>query len=376
MVEMATIFHHHGPQYRARFGSRMPSRHHKVMHAIERCRTPALGGHVYHCPECEEIQYLYHSCRDRHCPKCQNNKAQRWLEKQQNFLLPTPYFLLTFTLPSQLRQIARSHQRTFYDILFRASADTIQRLAQDPRFVGGQMGFVGVLHTWGRNLSYHPHVHYLVPGGGLSSDGLTWLPSRKNFLFPSQALSPIFRAKFRDALRQTNLFALVPPEVWQQDWIVHCKAVGDGRHALKYLAPYIFRVAISNSRILKLANGKVTFRYRTSDTGTLRTCSLHAEEFIRRFLQHVLPKGFVKVRYFGFFSPSYRQRLVALRRLLSLSLGNLLPSPKTSDSDAVTPTLSPDDPPASHIVLCPSCHSPMQRRSFIRPRPRCPPELF
>jgi hypothetical protein len=376
MVEMATIFHHHGPQYRARFGSRMPSRHHKVMHAIERCRTPVLGGHVYHCPECEEIQYLYHSCRNRHCPKCQNNKAHRWLEKQQDFLLPTPYFLLTFTLPSQLRQIARSHQKILYDTLFRASAAAIQHLSQDPRFVGGQMGFVGVLHTWGRNLSYHPHVHYLAPGGGLSSDGQTWLSSRKNFLFPSKALSPIFRAKFRDALRQTDLFALVPPEVWQQDWVVHCKAVGNGLHALKYLAPYIFRVAISNSRILKLANGKVTFRYRTSDTGSLRTSTLDAEEFIRRFLQHVLPKGFVKVRYFGFFSPSYRQRLAALRQLLTLSLVDLPQSSETPDSNTITSTVPPNDPPASHIVLCPSCHSPMQRRSFIRPRPRCPPELL
>jgi hypothetical protein len=374
MVEMATIFHRHGPQYRAKFGAKMPFRHHKAMRAIERCRTPALGGHVYHCPVCDETQYLYHSCRNRHCPKCQNDKAQRWLEKQQDWLLPTPYFLLTFTLPSQLRQIVRSHQKALYDLLFRTSAAAIQHLAQDPRFVGGQMGFVGVLHTWGRNLSYHPHVHYLVPAGGLSSDGQTWLPSRKNFLLPVKALSSIFRAKFRDALRQTDLFAHVPPAVWQQDWVVHCQPVGNGLYALKYLAPYIFRVAISNSRILKLANGKVTFRYRTSDTGTLRTCTLHAEEFIRRFLQHVLPKGFVKVRYFGFFSPGCRQRLAALRRQLAPSPADPRPSSETFDSNTLSPTISPNDSPATHTVRCPSCNRPMQRRSLIRPLPRCPPE--
>jgi hypothetical protein len=373
MVEMATIFHHHGPQYRARFGSRMPLRHHKVMRAIECCRTPALGGHVYHCPECEEIQYLYHSCRDRHCPKCQSNKAYRWLEKQQDFLLPTPYFLLTFTLPSQLRRIARSHQKIFYDLLFRSSAAAIQHLAQDPRFVGGQMGFVGVLHTWGRNLSYHPHVHYLVPGGGLSSDGQTWLPSRKNFLFPAKALSPIFRAKFRDTLRQTDLFALVPPEVWQQDWVVHCKAVGDGVNALKYLAPYIFRVAISNHRIIKLENDRVTFRYRATDTGKLRTCVLPAIEFIRRFLQHVLPRGFVKVRYYGFFSHSRRRRLAELRQQLMSQFHPLPVLTEVAEAELPSPDLSSDTMKDQHVMLCPVCGHPMVRRILPRPLEWHPP---
>jgi hypothetical protein len=180
-------------------------------------------------------------------------------------------------------------------LLFRTSAAAIQHLARDPRFVGGQLGMVGVLHTWGRNLSYHPHVHYLVPAGGVAADGQTWLPSRKNFLFPVQALSKIFRAKFRDALRQTDGFADVPAEVWQQEWVVNCRPVGSGVNALKYLAPYIFRVAISNKRILKLEDGKVTFRYRASDTGRLRTCTLPAKEFIRRFLHNTsYPRALLK----------------------------------------------------------------------------------
>jgi hypothetical protein len=201
----------------------------------------------------------------------------------------------------------------FIRLLFRTSADAVQKLAQDPRFVGGRMGMVGMLHTWGRNLSYHPHVHYVVPDGGCrpyrsGADG-TWLPSRKNFLIPVKALSKIFRAKFRDALRKRapDTFAEIPAEVWKKEWVVHSQPVGNGLSTLKYLAPYIFRVAISNQRILKLANGKVTFRYRTTDTGTLRTCTLPAEEFIRRFLQHVLPKGFVKVRYYGFLAVCRRE---------------------------------------------------------------------
>jgi hypothetical protein len=363
MVELATIFERHGPAYRARFGAKMLPSHRKAMRAVERCRTPVLGGHVYHCPACEHTQYLYHSCRNRHCPKCQNDKAQRWLEAQQDLLLPVPYFLFTFTLPSQLRRLARSHQKLFYNLLFRASAAAIQHLAQDDRFVGEQLGFVSVLHTWGRNLSYHPHVHLLVPGGGLTNDGV-WRPGRSNFLLPVKALSKIFRAKFRDALRQSDLFALVPPEVWQQDWVVHCQPVGNGQLALKYLAPYIFRVAISNRRILRLADGRVTFLYRATDTGTPRICTLPAQEFIRRFLQHVLPKGFVKVRYYGFFSHSSAQRLAALRQLLG---------------GARSTTADSAPKPATRAVCCPSCRWPMQRRGLIPPRPflhplpRCPP---
>ena len=390
MVELADIFRRYGSQYRAKYGDRMLPSHRKAMRDIERCRTAVLGGHVYTCEECDETQFLYHSCRNRHCPKCQNGKAQEWLEKQRNLLLPVPYFMLTFTLPSELRRLARSHQKLFYNLLFRASAAATQKLAQDPRFVGGQIGMVGVLHTWGRNLAYHPHVHYLVPGGGLAEDGQTlrpgpstcsggasgqaWLPAGKTFFLPVKALSRIFRAKFRDALRSTDLFADVPPEVWKKEWVVDCEPVGKGLGALKYLAPYIFRVAISNKNILKTEDGKVTFRYRTSDTGELKTCTLPAQEFMRRFLQHVLPKGFVKVRYYGFLAPGCRKRLAALRQHLDC----LVPDPpadiRTDDSDD-----GPSDADTlDHALLCPSCGRPMQRQAVIRPgditpRGRCPP---
>jgi hypothetical protein len=373
-TELAEVFEQHGPHYRSQFGHKMLPSHRQAMQAIERCRTPALGGHIYTCEACGETQYLYHSCRNRHCPKCQHDKAQQWLEKQQDLLLPVPYFLLTFTLPGELRSIARSHQRLIYDLLFRASAHATQYLAQDERFVGGQMGLTGVLHTWGRNLSYHPHVHYLVPGGGVTDEG-TWTPSRKNFLLPVKALATIVRAKFRDSLRKADAdcFVQIPVTVWQQPWVVHCQPVGYGQHALRYLAPYIFRVAISNNRILKLAHGKVTFRYRTTDTGTLKRCTLPAQEFIRRFLQHVLPRGFVKVRYYGFLSSGLRQRLAVLRQHLgSGSTGSLLPQVAASQDDQ--PVDDPGVVPSAHtVVYCSSCGQVMQRGPIIRPNEHSPP---
>ncbi len=224
---------------------------------------------------------------------------------------------------------------------------------------------VGVLHTWGRQLNYHPHVHYLVPAGGLSVDREQWLSTRHNFLVPVKVLSILFRAKFRDALKDADLFEQVPAQVWQKDWVTHCKQVGKGEGALKYLAPYIFRVAISNRRILKLADGKVTFRYRESDTGKWRTCTLIAEEFLRRFLQHVLPKGFVKVRYYGLFSPSLRRWLLVIRLWLNTSEPeDTFTKDANSDSDAVVPQCS---------VLCPTCGQVMRWVQKLRPRSRCPP---
>jgi len=238
------------------------------------------------------------------------------LEKQQEMLLPVPYFMLTFTLPSGLRELARHHQRKVYDLFFRLSAETIQQVAKDPRFLGGQAGFMGVLHTWGRNLSYHPHIHYLVPAGGLAADGHTWLPARYKFLLPVKVLSKVFRAKMREALQNAGPDWSIPSQVWDQEWVVHCKPVGAGYHALKYLAPYIFRVAIGNRRILSCENNQVTFRYKASDTGQERLCTLNSEEFIHRFLQHVLPMGFVKVRYFGFLRLPSRKLLAKIKSQL------------------------------------------------------------
>jgi Putative transposase/Transposase zinc-binding domain len=292
MVELADIFRQYGPAYRAKFGERMPASHLKAMAAIEQCRTEALGGHVYHCETCDETLYSYHSCpgalRARHCPKCQHDAAQAWLEKQQQFLLPVPYFMVTFTLPAALHPVARSYQKLVYDRLFRTAAAALQQLTQDPRFVGGKIGMVGILQTWTRDLRYHPHLHFLVPGGGLSADGETWMPSKHTFLVHAQPLSILFRAKFRAALKLTALFAQVPAQTWAQVWVVDCRPVGSGAAALKYLGyplgAYVFRVAISHSRILKLADDQVTFTYKEGGSGKPKRCTLPAEQLIQRFL--------------------------------------------------------------------------------------------
>lgn len=326
------------------------------MRAIERCRTEALGGQVFTCNTCGEVRYSYHSCRNRHCPKCQHQQTQEWLEVQQGLLLPVPYFLLTFTLPSELRLLASQNQKLVYNLLFRASAQAAQQLAQDPRFVGGQIGLVGILHTWTRNLIYHPHVHYLAPGGGGGSDGQTWLPARKNFFLPVKALSMLFRAAFQCALRKTALYSQIPSNVWRRKWVVHCKPVGNGQAALKYLAPYIHRVAISNRRLLSLSQGslenaQLTFQYRASDTGQLKHCALPVEKFIHRFLQHVLPRSFVKVRYYGFFAPTCRSRLTSLQKLLALTV-----SQESCFQQVDTGTTCNSTPP---VTQCPKCGNAM-----------------
>jgi len=364
-LELADIFRQYGPAYRQKFSDQILPSHLQAMGAIEQCRTEALGGQVYTCPECAEQQYSYHSCRNRHCPKCQNDKAQEWLRAQQDLLLPVPYFMLTFTLPAALNQIVRSNQSLLYNLLFRVSAAATQHLAKDLRFVGGQIGLVGILHTWGRNLAYHPHIHYLVPAGGLVTDNRTWLPARKDFLLPVKALSKIFRGKFRQALQKTVLFTQIPTKVWQQEWVVHCKPVGNGHTALKYLAPYVFRVAISNRRLIKLESDQVTFRYRATDTGQTKLCTLTAETFIHRFLQHVLPKGFVKVRYFGFFAPGCRNRLAALRQQLEQKY----PENLGKSEAAPEPANSTPEPK----LRCPSCGQPLLFQRTIQPTGRCPP---
>jgi hypothetical protein len=362
--ELATIFRRHGSAYRTVRGQPMVPSHRRAIQDIIRCRTEALGGHVYQCSDCRETEYRYHSCRNRHCPKCQSGTGQRWLAKQQALLLPVPYFLMTFTLPASLRQTALRNQKAVYNILFRTSAAALQKLAGDSRFVGGQIGMVGVLHTWGRNLSYHPHVHYLIPSGGLSAEGDRWLSASHNFLVPVKALSILFRAKFRDALKGTDLFAQVPKETWMQDWVVHCQPVGNGVAALRYLAPYIFRVAISNKRILRVTDEKVMFRYRPSDTDRPRTCTLTVIEFMRRFLLHVLPKGFVKVRYYGLFSPSLRHKLAIIT--LWLSTHKRRKAIEKSTASAHTET-------AADEVRCPSCGQVMRLVHVLHPR-RGPPQ--
>jgi hypothetical protein len=356
MLEVADIFRLHGPEYRSQFGKQMLPSHRRAMQDIETCRTASLGGQLYYCAQCDEQRYSYHSCKNRHCPKCQNDQANDWLQEQQSLLLPIAHFLVTFTLPAQLRALARSNQKTIYNLLFRASSAALLQLAQDPRFVGARLGMVGVLHTWTRQLLYHPHVHYIVTGGGLTDDG-RWRSSRKDFLVPVKALSVIFRAKFRDALKKTELFALVAAGVWRKDWVVHSEPVGSAAQAFQYLAPYIFRVAISNNRIRKLENGQVTFAYKESATDQLRHCTLDAQEFIRRFLQHVLPPRFIKVRYYALLSPAQRHRLLKARQLLSA----------TKLKCALVKPLQP-----LALLACPQCRAPLTLLGPLAPRGRAP----
>ena len=361
MVEVADIFRLHGPDYRAKFSDRMLPSHRRAMEDIECCRTEALGGQLYFCDQCQERLYSYHSCKNRHCPKCQNDQANEWLDNQKSLLLPVSYFMVTFTLPEELRSLARSEQRIIYNILFRASSEALLELACDPRFVGGKIGMVGVLHTWTRDLFYHPHVHYIATGGGLSADGL-WLNSRQGFLVHVKPLSILFRAKFRDLLKQRELFHLVDPQVWSKDWVVHSQPVGSGQAAFKYLAPYIFRVAISNRRIIALEDGQVTFSYKDSATDQTRYSTISAEEFIRRFLQHALPKGLVKVRYYGLLAASNRHLLDQARRLLNPILAQSSPSNADCQRKATV------DPPR-----CPKCGAALKLVERLKPKTRWPP---
>jgi hypothetical protein len=322
MPTVADVLRRYGEAYLQRFGHAMPGEHKKVLNAITACRTGELGTVFYACAACGRTHGMGRSCGNRHCPTCQQDKTKAWLEKQTARLLPCPYFLLTFTLPAELRAVVRANQRVCYDALFAASSQAIKRLAADPKYVGTHApGFFGVLHTWGRTLEYHPHVHYVVPGGGLSDDGAKWLPSRADFFVPVTALSKIYRAKFRDALRQAGLLGQIDPAVWQRDWVVHSQAVGDGRASLKYLAPYVFRVAISDRRIVACDEGKVTFAYRKSGSNRYRRMTLDAPEFIRRFLQHVLPTGFQKVRHYGFASPNAKHAFESVQWVVTLYAG-------------------------------------------------------
>jgi hypothetical protein len=357
MVELADIFIRHGPEYLDRFQSRMLPSHIRAMQDIADCRTPVMGGRVYQCqnPDCKRHVYSYHSCGNRNCPKCGQDRTEKWLKRQQKLLLPTHYFLATFTLPAELRPIARSNQKLIYGLLFKSSAAALQKLAKDKRFVGGDIGMMGGLHTWRRDMHGHPHVHFIVPGGGLSADRSTWIRSDPEFLVPIKPLSIIFRAKFRDALEKTPLYQNVSQRVWKKDWVVDIKPVGDGHHALKYLAPYVYRVAITNNRIEKLENGSVTFRYKNSQTNRWKTETVPAMAFISRFLQHVLPKGFVKIRYYGLFSPGNRNLLTVAKYLL----GEMS---------------QPDPSPSNHTEhICPHCGDRLLLVQTLARPPRGPP---
>lgn len=351
MVELADSFRLHGPEYRARFGDRMPPSHLGAMRDIAPCRPEALGGHVSQCAECQALEYSSHSCKKRHCPTGQNDEATRWRATQRALLLPVPSFRVTFTLPEALRPVARSHQQCLYNVLLQTSAAALQGLALDATHLGGQIGMVGVLHTWTRDMAYHPHVHSLVPAGALSPDGAQWLaPRYEDGLVPVRALSHIFRGKFKEKIAHANLLDHAPAHVWQQAWVTHGEPVGTGNAVITSLAPDIRRIAMTNNRMEKLEDGYVTFRFKASGSKEWQHRTVPAHACIRRFLQHVLPKGFIKVRYYGFLRPTCRNVLTHIRHLLATSAWHLLAPPDEKNQPPHQPP--PATPPARQCTTC------------------------
>ncbi|HEX9149357.1 MAG TPA: IS91 family transposase [Thermoanaerobaculia bacterium] len=332
--ELAEVFRRHGARFRERMGERLPVACRRVMSAIEKCRTAALGGHMDRCTDCGHRAISYNSCRNRHCPKCQGGSQLEWLADREGELLPVPYFHVVFTIPDALlSDIAFQNKRLVYGLLFKASAATLLTIGRDSQHLGADVGFFGVLHTWGQNLLHHPHVHYVVPSGGLSRDRSRWISCRKDFFLPVRVLSSLFRRLFLEgiaeafrngALRLEGALApLADPRAFAErlaqaraiDWVVYVNAFGAPRNVLRYLSRYVQRVALSNRRILAVEEDVVRFLWRDSRHRNRQSVmSLPAHEFIRRFLLHVLPRGFRKVRHFGFLANRNRTKNIALCR--------------------------------------------------------------
>src|SRR5271157_4428711 len=319
-LEVADLIRAAGPDFIERSHRWLTSRHRKVLTAIERCRTSALGGHVDECSRCGHRVISYNSCRNRHCPKCQGNARERWLADRQRELLPTRYAHVVFTLPHLLAPLALQNKKIIYGLLFRTSAETLLEIARDPKHLGADIGFFSVLHTWNQKLQLHPHVHCVVPAGGLSADHTHWIKTRYAFFLPVKVLSRVFRGKFVAALKRAfrdgrlrfhgDLAPLAQPKtfsawlrpLFRKDWVVYSKRpFGGPQHVLRYLGRYTHRVAISNHRLISFADGKVTFRWRDSaHNNEQKLMTLVLDEFLRRFLLHLLPDGFVRIRNFGF----------------------------------------------------------------------------
>ena len=368
MLEVAEIIRLHGAAYLARFADRILPSHRRALRDLEACRTAYFGGHRAQCDHCARQVSIYHSCGNRHCPKCHRNQTERWLEQQRARLLPCPYYLLTFTLPSELRALARAHQRVIYGLLMQCAAAALQKLARDPRYLGARLGALGVLHTWTRALLYHPHVHFLVTAGGLSADGAQWIaPKHPAFLVPVEALSVIVRAKICAAVKKAGLLGQVPSTVWKNPWVVQCQPAGQGLKVLEYLGRYVFRIAINNSRIERIEDGQVTFRYRDTRSQQMRRVTIPALEFLARYLQHVLPRGCTKVRYYGIWSSARRPDLDQARALLGG-----VPLPVTTVDVPVAPLLDPAVPAVP--ATCPHCRvGHLIVIDVLRPQRKVPP---
>ena len=367
MPEVADVFRRFGGSYLAAHGAAMLPSHRRAIADIIACRTEALGGQQWCCNDCGALLHVFHSCRNRACPKCHAEQTQAWLEQRREEMLPVPYFHVTVTVPEELRAALRRYQIDGYGALMKAAAEAIIVLARDPRWVGGTVGVLAVLHTWTQRLIFHPHVHCLVTGGGLSDDATTWHPAGKTFLFPKSALATRARAGFRDAFARLCPDADLPPHVWQIPWVVHITPWGEGqRAALDYLARYAFRIAITNNRILAVDDATVTYRYKDRAADRQRKETVSGHEFIRRFLQHVLPAGFHKVRYYGLWHASRREPLCNLKNVLLLAQ----PASPPAEPAAPEPDADPQAPPSPrHCTHCKTGHlTLLHRLSPARPQ--------
>jgi len=367
LLEVADLIRSAGTAFIERNRPWLRWQHIKVLRAIRRCRTAALGGHLDECTRCgHRAAISYNSCRNRHCPKCQTSTRERWIAARQRELLPTRYVHVVFTLPHRLAPLALQNKKVLYDLLFRASAETLLEVARDPRHLGAEIGFFSVLHTWSQKLGLHPHVHCVIPAGGLSLDHAHWIPSRERFFLPIHVLRRVFRGKFVAGLRQAfqvgqlnfhgDLALLAQPKtfaawlrpLFRKDWVVYSKPpFGGPEYVLQYLGRYTHRVAISNHRLVSLAEGNVTFRWRDSaHNNEQKLLTLSLDEFLRRFLLHLLPKGFVRIRNFGFLAN--RKRAITVPLCLSL-LGS--PTEATQEASAHSPC---------DLWLCPHCGGSMR----------------
>ncbi|HET7886311.1 MAG TPA: IS91 family transposase [Bradyrhizobium sp.] len=376
-LEMADIFRHHGEAYRQAHAGHLGRVERHIMTAIETCRTARLGGHVERCTDCGLVRIAYNSCRNRHCPKCQGSARAAWLAERQAELLPVPYFHVVFTLPASAAEIAFQNKAAVYAILFKAAAEALTTIAADPRHLGAEIGFIGVLHTWGQNLQHHPHVHCLVPGGGLSLDDTRWASCRPGFFLPVRVLSRLFGRLFLDKLGaafeagKLGFFgALADPAVFVRrlaalrriEWVVYAKRPFAGPKAvLAYLGRYTHRVAIANSRLIALVGDQVSFRWRDyRHHNKKKVMTLAADEFIRRFLLHALPDGFHRIRHYGFLANRGRaEKLAQCRALLAVTAAV---APQHRQESERPPDLAAD--------LCPACGGHMEPIGwFPRPRP-------
>lgn len=364
-IEVADLIHAKGEQFINQHRRHLSYQQLKVLRAIAQCRTAALGGHIDDCSRCGHKAISYNSCRNRHCPRCQTQARQRWISAREKEVLDVPYFHVVFTLPHALIPLCQRNPRVLYDLLFQASAAAMQELAADPKHLGAQIGFLSILHTWGQNLLPHPHVHCAIPAGGLSPDRTRWVRPKYPFFLPVKALSRVFRGKFvnglKRAFRRNKLqfppanAALAQPRhfrrflrtLFREDWVVYAKpAFGGASQVLRYLGRYTHRVAISNHRLLAFDGERVTFRWKDYAHGNKqRTMTLDATEFLRRFVQHVLPRGFVRIRQFGFLANSCRTTRLKLARELLASVAAKPGEPRA--------------PIASQTWTCPRCGGPM-----------------